>query len=227
LEAKVNRSVREEISILLVAANTLFREGLSELLVTDDARLRLVGNTTDAQSQDTIMRLIGDCSPDVVLIVIDSFASGLEEAIRLLLQSFPGTRVVVLTDRSAQTIHRLLALGVRACLAMGVGRQELVAIIRAVTLDPDRVVISIPRNALKWLDTRLGHLLSDRELEILTMAADGASNAQIAEKLYISVGTVKRHLSNIYAKLHVRSRTAAINSAVRGGLIDRYDLPSS
>jgi len=203
-----------EVAVLLLDDDRLFRAGIREILNGADG-IRIVGEAEDAGGA---VRLAQDRPPDVVLLGLDTSAAWSDGAIRQVTRTFPAARLVVFVGEAAWTVRRLMALGVSACLARRSSTHELVSVLHTVAHDADRVVLSVPRDTLRWLDGRDG-LLSRRESELLVLAAGGAGNSQIAEKLFLSVSTVKRHFSNIYAKLQVSSRAEAVNLAQRSGLI--------
>jgi len=101
-------------------------------------------------------------------------------------------------------------------------REELVGAIRAVGYQ-GKTVLSVSRRGAAELRLPSRSLLSRRELEVLELAARALSNAQIATQLFIAEGTVKRHLTNIYAKLDAVSRLDAVNRARVAGLIHLSD----
>jgi DNA-binding NarL/FixJ family response regulator len=134
--------------------------------------------------------------------------------------------VVVLTMHDEPRLVRsLLGAGARAYVVKSATREELLATVRMVERDPDRVVLSVSRDTLERLEGRDEGLLSARELEVLTLVATGSSNAGIAAQLHISEGTVKRHLTNAYAKLGVASRIDAVNRALSTGLVSPRAAP--
>jgi ATP/maltotriose-dependent transcriptional regulator MalT len=90
-----------------------------------------------------------------------------------------------------------------------------------VVLDEQRVVVSISRESLDRMSDPTSNPLSDREREVLTLVARALSNAQIASRLSITEGTVKRHLRNIYTKLEAVSRLDAVNKSVAAGYMRR------
>jgi len=126
----------------------------------------------------------------------------------------------------ARLVRSLVASGARAYVIKSATREELLATIRTVQRDANRIILSVSRDTLESLEGRNEELLSTRELEVLTLVAEGMSNAQIARRLYIAEGTVKRHLTNIYAKLGVVSRIDAVNKAISAGLVTSRGLPS-
>jgi len=116
-----------------------------------------------------------------------------------------------------------MATGASAFISKDVTRQELLSAIRSICKDRDHVVLSISRETMRQLQGPVNGPLTARELEVLMLVAKGLQNAQIAAKLYISEGTVKRHLTNTYLKLEVRSRIRAVNKAVTLGLLTGGD----
>src|ERR687890_596881 len=86
------------------------------------------------------------------------------------------------------------------------------------------IFVALPRQALEWAEAGSGGVLSGRQLEVLVLAARGFSNRQIAVSLHLSVGTVKRHLVNIYAQMNVGSRGEAANKALSEGWITPRDI---
>jgi DNA-binding NarL/FixJ family response regulator len=212
----------ERVGVLLADDHALFREGVAELLAAEDD-LRVVGEAGDG---DDAVALAEREQPDVVLLDVEMRGPGPEETLRRLLGASPASRVVVLTMHDdPRLVRSLLGLGARAYVVKSATREELLASVRMVERDSDRVVLSVSRDTLERLEGRDEGLLSARELEVLTLVASGSSNAGIAAQLHISEGTVKRHLTNAYAKLGVASRIDAVNRAVAAGLVSLRASP--
>ena len=204
------------IRLLLVDDQALFREGLRTLLsIYDD--LEVVGEANNGQEAvDFAPKL----KPDVILMdlrmpVLDGVA-----ATRLLQESMPETKIIVLTtfDDDDHVFDGLRA-GAVGYLLKDVASEKLVEAIRAAAqgqtfLQPSvaaKVVAEFTRlSAAPTPDAQpLVEPLSERELEILRLIATGASNKEIAGELFITEGTVKNHVTNILGKLGVRDRTQA------------------
>lgn len=208
------------VRILLADDHALFREGVAEILAAEQG-FRVVGEAEDGEAA---VELAEKERPDVVLLDVEMPGPGAEETVRRLLRASPSSKVVVLTMHDEPPLVRnLLGSGANAYMIKSATGQELVAAIEAVNRDPDRIVLSVSRDTLERLEGR-GERLSDRELEVLSLAARGMSNYQIASHLHIAEGTVKRHLTNVYAKLGVSSRVEAVNEAVAAGLVAPRDL---
>jgi DNA-binding NarL/FixJ family response regulator len=208
--------------VLLVDDHALFREGVAEIFAADE-ELQVVG---EASNGEEAVELARREKPDVVLLDVEMPGMGAEETLRGIVRASPSTKVIVLTMHDeSHLVGNLMALGARAYVVKSATKDELLSTVRIVDRNPDRVVLSVSRETLERLEGRQKEVLSARELEVLSLAAKGLSNIQIASRLYISEGTVKRHLTNIYAKLGVVSRVDAINKATAAGLITVKRLP--
>lgn len=204
------------IAVLLVDDHALFREGLAEILAADEG-VRVVGEAEDGWGAIKLAQAI---RPDVVLLDVEMPGVGAEEAIGPILRASPSSKVVILTMHDeAHLVRSLLELGASGYVVKSATREELLAAVRTVDRDADRVVVSVGRETLRKLHGRDANLLSRRESEVLSLVARDMTNDQIASRLYISLGTVKRHLTNIYAKLEVSSRREAVEKALSEGLI--------
>lgn len=119
-----------------------------------------------------------------------------------------------------ELVRELLDQGAAAYLVKTIERHELIAVVRAVATSRDNILLSVSRSTINQLDKPpASALLSARELEVLQLTALAMSNAQIGRQLVITEGTVKRHLTNIYAKLGAVSRVDAIRKATAARLI--------
>jgi len=132
----------------------------------------------------------------------------------------PRTRILILTMHDEPgLVHQVLTAGASGVLMKTATRGELVGAIRAVGYH-GKTVLSVSRRSADPLTLPSRSPLSQRETEVLELAARALSNAQIASRLFIADGTVKRHLTNIYAKLGAVSRLDAVNRARAAGLIE-------
>lgn len=209
------------VRVLLADDHTLFREGVAEIFAAEES-VRVVA---EAGEGEEAVALVEKERPDVVLLDVEMPGPGAEEIIRRILHASPSSRLLVLTMHDEPPLVRsLLGSGAHAYMIKSATRQELLAAIEAVVKDADRIFLSVSRETLEGLEGREKEVLSARELEVLSLAARAMSNAQIASRLYISEGTVKRHLTNVYAKLGVASRVEAVNKAVSAGLVASRNL---
>jgi DNA-binding NarL/FixJ family response regulator len=203
------------IKVVIVDDHELVRGGLETILgLFDD--IELVGQ---ADSGTAAIRLCRETSPDVVLmdLVLPGGMDG-AEATEELLRTCPGVKVLALTSFSdPELIQRVLRAGALGCLLKNVSGKELAAAIRkahggTTTLAPEAAdalvhAISSP------VEARAG--LTRREQEVLALMVEGLTNAEIAERLVVSLSTVKTHVSSIIAKLGASTRTEAAAIAVR------------
>ena len=209
------------IKVLLVDDHALFREGVAEICDAEED-MRVVG---EAQNGVEAVTLAAKETPDVVILDVEMPVMGAEMAIGRILRASPSSKVLMLTMYDEpRLVRKLLALGAHGYIVKNATREELVAAVRTVYRVENRVVLSVSRNTADRLEGAEKSLLSSRELEVLLLAARAMSNSQIASYLHISEGTVKRHLTNIYAKLGVSSRADAAKKALMSGLITFRDL---
>ena len=228
VQGKVMRS-REigpmpKITVLLADDHDLVREGTRELLEREDDLL-VVGEAGDGEEA---VRLATVHHPDVVLMDIDMPKLNGIEATKQIKAITPGTAVLVLTAYDDdQYVFALLEAGAAGYLLKSVRGRDLVDAIRAVhagesALHPviaRKVIAQFTRPASHPQDESRSLQLSERELGVLRLAAKGMSNRDIARELNLSKRTIQAHLSTIFTKMEVGSRTEAVVQALREGWI--------
>lgn len=215
------------ISVMLVDDHTLMRQGLRALLASEDD-IQVVG---EADSGEALLEQIADgYRPDVILIDIQMPGISGIEATRRLKRSHADVRVIGLTAiDDGETVAEMAAAGGAGYILKAAAANELVAAVRAVyagkrwvgsplTFPPARYAVRRPALRVKRRGMGDPSALTQREMEIMQVLAHGHTNKEIAEKLVISERTVQTHLSSIFAKLQVKSRTEAVLVAVRDGL---------
>jgi len=211
---------QSSIRVLIVDDHSIVREGLTALLnVFPD--LELAG---EAHSGPEGIRLCQDLMPDVVLM--DLVMEGMDgiTAIRMIRQQHPHIQVIALTSfKETEYVQEALEAGAIGYLLKNISADELAQAIRAAhrgepTLAPEatRALIKVATQPQS-----IGFDLSDREREVLSWIAKGLSNAEIAQKLTLSISTVKNHVSSILSKLQVSSRTEAALLAVEHNITGR------
>lgn len=210
--------------VLVVDRLPLFRRGVADV-VTQEADLTVVAETDDGS---LVVDLVARHRVDVVLLDLGTPGAG-TDVIALLRATHPEVHVVVLThaDDDADLAGAVRA-GARGYLLTDTTPEELVEAIRAVAagsslLSPamaarllDEFAVLVRRNEAP---AEGAGALSRRELEVLTLVAQGLNNRAIAETLFISENTVKNHVRNIHEKLQVHSRMEAVVRAVREGVL--------
>jgi DNA-binding NarL/FixJ family response regulator len=203
-------------SIVLVDDHTLFREGLREILSLEHD-FEVVGQAGNAQEG---VAVVGERRPDVLLLDVEMPRHQVPQFLRVS----PQTRIIVLTTYDdPQLANQLICMGARAYLVKSATRAELISVIRGVCADEQRAVVSMSRRGFGQLDDSQEPPLTRRQTQVLGLAAQALSNAQIADRLYIAESTVKRHLTKIYAQLGAVSRVDAINKARAAVLIPGWD----
>lgn len=209
------------ISIVIIDSQLLFRQGISEILSTEPD-LRVVGECGDATEA---VALVNQTRPDIVLLDSDRAGNQAERILRGFLAVSTTSKVIIVTIHDQpRLVANLIAAGANGYVLKSSTRDELLATIRKVHHVSGHVVLSVSRTTLQRLNGSGRPLLSPRECEILSLVASGMRNSQIARRLYISEGTVKRHLTNSYAKLDAASRIDAIKKAVALGFVSYDDL---
>jgi DNA-binding NarL/FixJ family response regulator len=214
----------DELRVLVVDDHDLFRTGLRNLL--EEEGVNVVG---EAENGEKAIRLAADLAPDVVIMDLNMPGAGGVETTGRLASLAPLCRVVVLTI-SADDDDVMNAVMAGACgyLLKDSSIQELIAGIRAASEGESLISPQIAAKVLQRLRAQskdadaaatIRAELSDRELEVLKLIANGKDNAQIASELFISPKTVKNHISNILMKLQIENRIQAAVYAVRSGIV--------
>jgi DNA-binding NarL/FixJ family response regulator len=214
----------DELRVVVVDDHDLFRTGLKNLL--EEQGVTVVGEAPNGQ---TAIRLVGDLAPDVVIMDLNMPGLTGVDTTRHLVGVAPLTRVVVLTI-SADDDDVMNAVMAGACgyLLKDSSIEDLIAGIRAAAAGESLISPQIAAKVLQRLRSQstnedaaetIRAELSDREIEVLKLIANGKDNAQIARELFISPKTVKNHISNILMKLQIENRIQAAVYAVRSGIV--------
>lgn len=210
--------------ILIVDDQRLMREGIRTLLELEDD-FDVVGEAGDGQAA---LEAFEQLRPDVVLMDIRMPALNGVEATRRLLEKHPGARVIILTtfDDDANVFEGLRA-GALGYLLKDVSGAELANAIRTVMaggalIEPSvarRIFAEFARLAPAARPAQLDEPLSEREVEVLRLVAEGLSNKEIGHKLSLAEGTVKNYVTSVLGKIGARDRTQAALRARELGLI--------
>ena len=204
------------IRLLIVDDHPVVRDGLRGMF-TGDPAFEVVGEAADGSEALT---LVATVRPDVVLMDLRMPGMDGVTAIGTLARSGSTARVLVLTtyDTEADVLPAIEA-GATGYLLKDTPREELVRAVRAAARGESVLAPSVAGRLMGRLRTPVEEPLSQRELEVLTLVARGASNREAAARLFISEATVKTHLLHLYAKLGVNDRAAAVAEAFQRGLL--------
>lgn len=207
----------QKIRILIVDDHAVVRSGLSAFL-TVMPDLEMVGEAENGEQAVVRAELL---KPDVILMdlmmpVLDGVG-----AIRAIKGKFPAIQILALTSfQEDELVQSALKAGAIGYLMKNVSARELAAAIRAVkdgkmTLSPEaaQALVHVTQNAAIAED------LTEREREVLKWMVDGLNNAEIAERLVVSLSTIKYHISNIFMKLGVDNRVAAVTLAMQKKIV--------
>lgn len=203
----------EPIRVLCVDDHLLVREGIA-LVIERDADMRVVGSLGSAEEA---LACYPDLRPDVTLMDLQLGGMSGIEAIGRLRRLDPEARIVVLTVlQGDEDIFRALEAGATTYLLKDTLSQDLVRVIREVHAG------GRPRGRL--VEARLSEraatpAISDREVQVLELLAQGMRNRELAVSLGIAERTAEVHVRNILTKLNVKDRTAAVSVALRRGII--------
>ena len=211
-----------KIRILLADDHVMVRQGTRELLEREED-MEVVAEASDGEEA---VQLVCNMRPDVV--IMDVAMPGLNgiDATRQVKALHPTTAVLVLTAYDDdQYVFALLEAGAAGYLLKEVPVEEVIKAIRAVhagesVLHPvvaRKVLDGFTRHATERTGEDTVRQLTEREIEVLRLAAQGMTNREIARQLAISVRTVQVHLSNSFSKMGVGSRTEAVLQALREG----------
>ena len=211
------------IKIVVADDHKLFRQGLIGLMRAHDDLVEVVG---EAASGQEAVQLAHQLRPDVILMDIQMPDGDGLKATREIRQALPDVAVVILTASELdEHLYEAVRLGAAGYLLKDLDAAELFELLAGVAHNEVAMTRAMASRLLKIMAKNEGrgsdaaHDLTEREIEVLHLLAQGASNPQIAEELVITVNTVKSHISHILTKLQLENRTQAATYAVQKGII--------
>lgn len=214
----------QKIKILLVDDQRLIREGLKTLLELEND-FKVVGeakNGKDAVEQFRKLR------PDVVLMDIRMPEMDGVQATQVIKMNYDSSKIIILTTFDEdEYVFEAIRAGAVGYLLKDVSSEEIASAIRIVSQGGALLQPNVTKKILKEFSTlekpflrKENIKLSEREKEIVSLVAKGLTNSDVAEKLFLSEGTVKNYISNIFSKLGAKNRASLIEIARKSGLID-------
>ncbi|UCD42793.1 MAG: response regulator transcription factor [Chloroflexota bacterium] len=218
---------RTSIQVLIVDDHAIVRDGIRSLLSTI-GDIDVIGEA--ATGRDAV-KLFNRLQPDIVLMDLVMPEMDGIEAIKAIMELQPEAKILVLTSFATDDmVFPAIKAGASGYLLKDSDSEELVRSIREVQRGESSIDPKIARKLLRELSDPPPRTppaevdpLTERELEVLKMVAQGKSNAEISQQLVISEGTARTHVSNILGKLHLASRTQATLYALRRGLASLHD----
>jgi NarL family two-component system response regulator LiaR len=212
----------DKVSILIVDDHTLFRTGIRKMLEAE-ADMCVVGEAaTGREALEQARELV----PDVVLMDVKMPDLDGIEATRRLCREMPHIGVIFCTMfEDDEFVFAGLQAGGRGYILKDADPDTVLRAIRAVAHGESLLGPTIAEKVMRQFSALPGKQtpvfddLTPRELEVLTLIAEGLGNKEIAQELVISEKTVKNHINNIFSKLHVNDRSQAILYAIRKGLV--------
>lgn len=223
----------DKIRVIIAEDHAVVREGTRELLEREED-IEIIG---EAANGAEAVALVERLQPDVAILDISMPVMTGIEATEKIKAIRPSTAVLILTQYDYdQYVFALLAAGAAGYLLKDVPAAEVVRAVRSVHAGEPVLHPAIARKVLARFAAEEPYqpqareaeaLLTEREREILRLAACGMSNARIAAQLSLSMRTVQAHLTNIFNKLGVGSRTEAVIACLRRGVLQLEDLDES
>jgi len=216
----------EKIKLILVDDHQLVRTGIANLL-SGEPGFEIIGEASESREMFDLLRRM---QPDIA--VLDIALPGMSgiEITKKLHSDFPGIRILILSmHTSEEFIFNAINSGARGYLPKNTSRKELIEAIYAIYRGEEYFAESISNVILKSYikkaksnvpdDENKENLLSKRELEVLRLFAEGMTNQEIADKLFISIRTVESHKNHIMARLELKTTVDLVKFAIRNNIV--------
>lgn len=215
------------LTVIVADDHGLFRQGLVGLMSTRPDLVRVVGQAATGRQAVEMAKAL---EPDLVLMDISMPDGTGLQATRAIRQGLGNTAVVMLTASDEDDhLQEAVQLGAAGYLLKSLDSEELFDLIAGVARGEAAITRTMAARLLKGLASNhdapahAEDMLTEREIEVLRLVAQGVSNPEIAQTLFITVNTVKTHLRNILDKLQLENRTQAATYAVQKGLVSPFE----
>ena len=215
-----HQTFSEEIRILIVDDHTVVRDGLNALLSAERG-MQVVGVAGDG---DAAIQLVGELRPDIILLdLVMPRVDGVEATLQIK-RDHPEVKILVLTSFGEDhQVFAAIKAGANGYLMKDTSTDELIQAVRDTISGVPVMQPEIAQKLIREIQSQDGlqdveNELTEREIEILQHLAQGKSNQQIADDLFLSERTVRTHITNILSKLGLKNRTQAVLYALREGI---------
>ena len=216
----------EKIRLILVDDHQLVRAGIANLL-TGEPGCEIIGEAADAKE---LFEILKHSQPDIAILDIALPGMSGIEITKKLHNDYPGIRILILSmHTSEEFIFNAINSGARGYLPKNTSRKELIEAIYAIHRGEEYFAESISNVILKSYikkaksdvpdDENKEGLLSKREIEVLRLFAEGMTNQEIADKLFISIRTVESHKNHIMARLELKTTVDLVKFAIRNNIV--------
>ena len=198
--------------VIIIEDNKPLGEAFKEI-VNNDADFKVSAVFYDA---DTALEELDSLAPDIILMDIDLPGMDGVEATKIIKERSPKTDVIMITVyENSQTVFNALCAGATGYLTKNISPNDLINALHELEKGGAPMSVKIAKMVVQSFQRPAGiaNPLSEREQEVLSLLADGNSYQDIGDQLFISKNTIKYHIKNIYIKLQVHSKTAAIKKA--------------
>jgi two-component system NarL family response regulator len=218
-------AVTDAIRVLICDDHALFRRGLIMVLESEEG----IDVVAEAEDGEEAITKAEDTAPDVVLMDVRMPRMSGIEATRAIADAVPSAKILMLTvSDEEEDLYEAVKAGATGYLLKEISIEEVANAIRAVVTGQSLISPSMASKLLSEFNNLAKQAqqkiqvpkLTERELQVLKLVAQGMSNREVAEDLFISENTVKNHVRNILEKLHLHSRMEAVVYAVREKLLD-------
>lgn len=222
----------KKIRILIADDHTVVRSGLRSLFASAPD-FSVIG---EAVNGEEAVQLASECKPDIVIIDISMPKLSGIEATRIMKKDNPELKVLILTiHESKGYVYQMIRAGANGYVLKNAGKEELFAAVRAVIsgepfFSPgiSKLIIDefIERAKSEASQKPPPELLTKREVEILRYIAEGMTNQEIADKLFLSIRTVNTHRTNIMLKLNIHDTARLVRYAIEHGIVSSSVKPN-
>jgi len=209
----------ETVRILIVDDQQMVREGLRRMLELDKG-IVVVG---EAKSGEECLAIVDSLDPDIILMDVRMPGMGGIECTRQLKQKGSTAKVIILTVYEDKYLQQAAEVGVVGYLLKDISRQDLLKAIQLTMEGYSAFTPSITQSLFSQLtgkmNLNIASALTSRQHNILVLMASGATNKEIAAKLYLSEATIKRETNNVFSKLGVSDRAQAVSEGYKRNLL--------